>query len=98
MSLADNFAKAIAKAQILIQILPLISGFVQQVENMFPTGGAGATKLEAVRKLLESVYEEMGDIGVTFTELWPSLSKAVAAIVAAANALGLFKKSAQTAP
>ncbi len=88
----------LAKLQIFIALLPMISGLVQQVEQMFPQAGAGAAKLEAVRKMLESAYATAGSLGIAFDELWPMLKGAVDAIVGAANSLGLFKKAAAPTP
>ena len=97
MSLS-SFASFRAKLEILVALLPLISGFVKQVEDMFPQAGAGAAKLEAVRKMLENAFATVTELGITFDQIWPMLKGAIEAIVAAANSLGLFKKAAPPAP
>lgn len=71
----------------LIDKLPEISATVKQVESMFPEGGKGAAKLEAVRGILET-------LDAAYTELWPKVSKLIAVLVAFFNVVGIFKKKA----
>ena len=98
MSFLDKLGGLGQKLQILAALLPLISGLVQQVENMFPQQGVGAQKLEMVRRMLESVYATLGEFTVAFTDIWPVLKGAIEAVVNAANALGLFKKPGTVQP
>lgn len=79
--------------QTVSQLLPLISGLVQSVEAAFPnTSGTG--KLGAVQSLLQSAFNELGHIGVSFEQVWPTISAFVNATVAIYNASGLFKHAA----
>jgi hypothetical protein len=76
--------------QVVSQLLPLVTGLVQGVEAAFPnTPGSG--KLSAVQSLIQSAFDKLGAIGVTFEQVWPTISAFVSATVAIYNASGLFK-------
>lgn len=73
-------------ALMVLQMFPLIVSVIKSLEEIFPVPGAGKEKLEIIKTMLESTYGDIKDI-------WPVLEKLIAKVVAAANALGIFKKS-----
>jgi hypothetical protein len=73
------------KILLVVQLIPTVIEIVKTVENMFPMSGAGKEKLKLVRDMLTAAH---GSI----EELWPSLERVVAAVVAFANSVGVFKK------
>lgn len=85
--------KIIARFNTILALLPLLSTFVKNAEDVFAgQPGAGAAKLELVRAFLEAAHAEGSDLLVKFEEVWPFFQAAIAALVNAANSLGLFKK------
>jgi len=74
-------------ALMILQLFPAIVGAVKALEEFIPVSGAGKEKLAIIRTLLEETY---GDV----KEIWPTIERLIAALVSAANALGIFKKSA----
>lgn len=86
--------KYIEIAVFIISLGPKIIEIVNAVEKMLPEGNKGAAKLELVKSMVKSVFDGMGSLKVTFDEVWPSIQKMVAAVVAFANTVGLFKKNA----
>lgn len=81
-----NIAKAVAA------LYPLLAQFVEQVEHMLPENGNGAQKLQIVREWLAAAYASFNGMSATFDEVWPTLERLIAALVASMNQLGLFKK------
>lgn len=86
--------------QRFLQVLNLVSSFyplliqiIDALEMSMPTGGNGRAKLEALKATIEGAWGTVQDFGVSFTDAWPALERAVAAIVAFRNVTGLFKKS-----
>ena len=53
-----------------------------------------------LRKLLQSAFEAIGDVSVTWAEIWPRLKSLIDSIVGMYNAVGRFKTTppAQTLP
>lgn len=78
---------------IIGQLFPLILGFIRNLEEAFPQSGQGGAKLEMLRKLLESAFESIGAVGVTWAEIWPRLKVMIDSVVAMYNALGTFRKA-----
>jgi hypothetical protein len=71
----------------VLQLLPYAIKIINSIEEAFAsagkTDGYGVEKLEALKTILQSVYDKIEDI-------WPTMEKAVAAIVAIFNKFGLF--------
>ena len=90
-----NFiTKLIAIAKAVSALWPLAIQFVEQVELLLPAPGNGATKLQMVKEWLKAAYESIEGLSITFDEVWPTLERLIAALIASLNALGLFKKGA----
>jgi hypothetical protein len=81
-------------AAFIIGLGPKIIEIVNAVEKMLPENKQGAAKLELVKNMVKSTFEGLGNLKVTFDEVWPSVQKMVAAVVMFANSVGLFKKNA----
>jgi len=69
----------------IIEKIPEISDAIKAVETMYPEGGKGAAKLEAVRGILET-------LDTAYKDLWPKVQALVAVLVTFFNVVGLFKK------
>lgn len=82
---------------IVSQLFPLVLSFIRNLEEAFPQSGQGGAKLEMLRKLLESAFESIGQVGVTWAEIWPRLNVMINSVVAMYNALGTFRKPAPPA-
>ena len=88
-----NLSAIFKSISLIASLLPLISGFVQQIEAALP-GVPGATKLQAVTTAvltyLNKIEADIDVIAAAKTELAPIIS----GLVAAFNLSGLFKKAA----
>lgn len=84
---------AVLKALALIpSLLPIISAFVQQAEDLL-AGASGSAKLQAVCASINAYIVKIeGDVTVV-TELQKLVAPLIDATVAMFNAAGLFKKS-----
>lgn len=76
----------------VLTLLPFIIDAVKSIEAAFPASGQGATKLAAVRSIVETAYGTANDAAIKFDALWPAIQSAVSAVVSLANSTGLFKK------
>ena len=81
--------------QALLLILPAIIDAIRAIEAAVPVGGKGADKLQLLRELIAGVYDTAGDVGVAFADLWPTIERTVASVVALFNKAGVFKTSAE---
>ena len=84
--------KFLTIARLIVSLMPILIAAIKSAEEAFPESGKGAAKLAIVRGLLESAYTTATDTEATFDEVWPSIRKAVDAIVAAFNAAKVFSK------
>ena len=89
--------KAIEILRTAAALLPVLASTVQAVEVSLPPGTDGAKKMEAVRLLLQTAYESEQTTAVAFAQVWPVLQVSIAAIVAANNTAGVFKKRGEPA-
>jgi hypothetical protein len=80
--------------QAVLLILPAVIEAIRAIEAAVPAGGKGADKLQLLRELIAGVYDAAGDVGITFSELWPTLERTVSGVVAMFNKSGVFKPSA----
>lgn len=74
--------------QTLLMILSLIPNIIKAIaaiEEFIPISGQGKTKLDLILGVITDAYEDAGKI-------IPLVTKVIARIVAAANALGIFSK------
>lgn len=81
---------AIIKAA--LALLPVIIEAIKALEAAMPESGAGSAKLGVIRATLDAGYEKAADTVGTFDQIWPVLEKMIAAVVAAYNVAGIFKK------
>jgi hypothetical protein len=88
-----NLSQAVAVGSAVAQLLPVAAQMVQAVENAMPAGTPGATKLDAVKVGLNSVYTLAGAAEVQFAQLWPHLQVMINGFVTVFNRLGIFKKA-----
>jgi hypothetical protein len=84
--------KALKIIQAIWVLLPQLVTTIKTVEEMIPSGGNGADKLEFVRETIQSVYDSGHQASVTFDELWPALQSTIKSIVALFNKSGQFRK------
>lgn len=75
-----------------VGLLPVVIEAIKALEAAMPEEGAGAQKLEIIKTTIAKAYDNASDAVGTFESIWPVLSTMVGAIVAAYNALGVFKK------
>lgn len=85
----NNF---IAVSRILLPLMPALLDAVKEAEVQFPSAGMGPVKLSLVRRILEAVYEVVGQKSVEFDTIWSAAEKIVAFAVSTYNRLGVFKK------
>lgn len=76
----------------VLALLPAIIDAVKTLEAAFPASGQGASKLSAIRTIIEAAYDTANDASLKFDQLWPAIQSAISAIVSLANSTGLFKK------
>ena len=85
--------KFITILKLLVELLPTIVSIIKQIEAALPESGQGATKLAMARDMIEGAYKQISDFTIKFDEVWPTIESVIAKLVAAYNALGLFKKA-----
>jgi len=81
----------------MIEMLPLIVELIKIAEQTIPDkddGGksTGEQKLIFVRSQLETAYKMATDTTLQFEQLWPALEAQIKALVAAYNAVGVFRR------
>jgi len=69
----------------ILSLLPLLIQTIKALEDVLPAAGQGAAKLEMIREIIAAVSDKA-------SEIWPSIEKAVAIIVAFFNKTGVFVK------
>lgn len=79
-------------ARTIVDLLPVIIDAMKAVEAAIPGEGKGEQKLAMVRGILEGAYVAADDTANEFEKLWPAVARAIAGVVAAFNAAGIFKK------
>lgn len=84
----------LALVKLIVSLLPVLIEAVKAVEAAIPQSGQGQAKLAAVQSILGAAWKASSDATVAFEQVWPALSAAVSAVVAAFNAAGIFKKAA----
>ncbi len=89
-----NITQLIQTAETVASLLPVVGTFVKAVEDVMPAGTSGQQKLETVRAGIQSVYNASGQVAVEFNAIWPHLQSLIAMLVAAYNAVGIFRKTA----
>lgn len=78
--------------KIIASLLPTLIEIIKAVEAAIPDSGKGQDKLAMVRELLQVAYDATGDIGQSFSELWPLIQQVIDRIVALFNRTGVFSK------
>ena len=89
-----NFTQIASTVSAVVGLMPIATSLVQAVEATLPAGTPGAAKLDVVKVGLQSAYNASGTVATEFATIWPHLQAIIAAIVAALNSIGVFKKSA----
>ena len=77
--------------KLVISMLPLIIDTMKKIEDAIPGQGQGEQKLNAVRTILESVYEIAPEGNVKFDTLWPAIAKIISKLVSLYNGNGTFE-------
>lgn len=65
----------------LVKLVPLLRQLVDSAEVLFPEGGSGAKKLEAVKNWLSEAARILGVAEQTFAAAWPLLDSAITLLV-----------------
>lgn len=78
--------------KLLLSLGPDLIKFIQKLEEIIPGQGKGEQKLAMLRAYMESLWSGAGEMLPTFEEVWPKIQSVVSGIVAAFNAIGIFKK------
>ena len=81
----------LAILKLIITYLPMIIELIKVVEKQFPEANLGKMKLEAVRGMLETAFDQADDFTDKFDDVWPVLEKTIGKVVAFLNATGGFK-------
>jgi len=84
--------------QLLAAVLPLAHSAIAVVEQMFPSAGQGAKKLDAVVSLVESSLSTLGASVDQISALAPLLKGIISTFVGIMNVTGIFKKAGAPAP
>jgi hypothetical protein len=92
MFIGETKMRFLSIARLIVSLMPILITAIKSAEEALPESGKGALKLAMVRGVLESAYSAATDTEATFDEVWPSIKRAVDAIVAAFNAAKIFKK------
>jgi hypothetical protein len=87
-----SFAKVVEIAKIAASLIPVVVGAVKAIEEALPEKGQGAEKLAIVRQMIEAAFAAIQGVSVTFAEVWPTVERLVAALVALFNKTGAFRK------
>ena len=77
----------------ILALLPLIIQAITTIEQAVPAGSTGASKLDAIKGILQSAYGAATDATGQFEQIWPALSGTVTTLVNLFNATGIFKKT-----
>jgi len=77
--------KIIAIIKVVFTLLPVVIAAIKAAEDALPGQGKGEMKLALVRESLEAAFAIANDAGVTFSEVWPSIERAIAVLVRAFN-------------
>jgi hypothetical protein len=78
--------------KLIVSILPTLIDAIRVAEQVCSGSGLGKEKLELVRSIVEAAYSNSTDIARSFDIIWPSLQKAISAIVTIFNKTGEFSK------
>ena len=65
----------------VIQILPTLIAAINALEAAFPQGGIGKQKLDALKGMMQVVYDASTDKPMTFEQLWLVIAPLVGVIV-----------------
>jgi hypothetical protein len=78
--------------KLLLSLGPDLIKFIQKLEDIIPGQGNGEKKLAMLRAFMESLWAGADNALPAFEEIWPKIQSVVSGIVAAFNAMGIFKK------
>jgi hypothetical protein len=86
-----------------LKLLPLVLGAVKALEDALPIPGQGKAKLGAILAVVQTAWETEEAVrddlkGFTVDKLVGIVTKIAGAVVAAFNALGVFRKSPPADP
>ena len=81
------------RISLLLSMAPMLIDLIRAIELLIPGNGKGEQKLKAVRRVLESVFNDDGYL----SEVWPQLEVAISGIVAMLNDEGLLSKNSSGA-
>jgi len=87
-----NISREIQKAQVWLQLFPIIIGLIRSIELILPEEGKGSAKIEMLRIGLTNAYEGLGNILGSFDDIWPKVAAMVTSLITVFNKTGIFKK------
>lgn len=78
--------------KLVLSIFPAIINAVKTIEASIPVEGKGAEKLQLIKEVLNTTFENSTKAVSTFEQVWPMLQSVIVSIVNAFNATGVFNK------
>lgn len=78
--------------QLIGKLFPVIVETVKAIEAAMPEPGQGQAKLAMVKAAMQSAYDQLTNVQVTFEQVWPAINAVISSVVTAYNASGIFKK------
>lgn len=73
-------------------LVPLVIDLIKGVEEVMPEAGKGKEKAEFVRIAIETAFEKVSGVTVSFTEVWKVIEPFIAKVVNLFNSNGTFSK------
>lgn len=78
--------------KLVLSIFPVLVNAIKTIEASIPVDGKGAEKLELLKGVMQSTFENSTKAVSTFEQVWPMLQSVIVSIVNAFNATGVFGK------
>ena len=80
--------------KLILSIFPALINAIKTIEASIPVDGKGAEKLELLKGVMQTTFENSTKAVSTFEQVWPMLQSVIVSIVNAFNATGVFKPKA----
>lgn len=77
--------------KIVLTLLPVVIDAIKMIERELPEAGQGQKKLAIVRDMIETAFQSLGTVEVTFQQVWPTIEKTISNLVSAFKDNGTFK-------
>lgn len=78
--------------KLVLSIFPALINAIKTIEASIPVDGKGAEKLELLKGVMQTTFENSTKAVSTFEQVWPMLQSVIVSIVNAFNATGVFNK------